>query len=103
MLRYDDRNESYTSFILENDPWNADSRKAESIDECKLIIRTRADKYPNYSAERYEVTENCGSQIITTDFPEKADGNGLYLPENGSWHRPAAERARRLECPSGLY
>ncbi len=75
MLRYDDRNESYTSFILENDPWNADSRKAESIDECKLIIRTRADKYPNYSAERYEVTENCGSQIITTDFPEKINGN----------------------------
>lgn len=84
MLRYDDRNESYTSFILENDPWNADSRKAESIDECKLIIRTRADKYPNYSAERYEVTENCGSQIITTDFPEKADGNeGNVFSFNG--------------------
>ena len=75
MLRYDDRNESYTSFILENDVWNADSRKAESIDECKLIVRTRADKYPDYSDERYEVTENCGSQIITTDFPEKVNGN----------------------------
>ena len=75
MLRYDDRNESYTSFILENDAWNADSRKAESIDECKLIVRTRADKYPDYSDERYEVTENCGSQIITTDFPEKVNGN----------------------------
>lgn len=76
MLRYDDRNESYTSFILENDPWNADSRKAESIDECKLIIRTRADKYPNYSTERYEVAENCGSQIITTDFPQKEGDEG---------------------------
>lgn len=76
MLRYDDRNESYTSFVLENDPWNADSRKAESIDECKLIIRTRADKYPNYSTERYEVTENCGSQIITTDFPQKEGNEG---------------------------
>ena len=76
MLRYDDRNENYTSFILENDPWNADSRKAESIDECKLIIRTRADKYPNYSTERYEVTENCGSQIITTDFPQKEGNEG---------------------------
>ena len=75
MLRYDDRNESYTSFILENDPWNADSRKSESLDKYNLIIRTRADKYPNYSAERYEVTENCGSQIITTDFPEKVNGN----------------------------
>ncbi|MBR2875758.1 MAG: hypothetical protein IKC01_01325 [Clostridia bacterium] len=74
MLRYDDRNETYTSFILENDPWNAESRKAESIDECNLIVRTRADKYPDYSAERYEVTENCGSQLITTDFPEKTEG-----------------------------
>ncbi|MBE6748178.1 MAG: phosphatidylinositol-specific phospholipase C domain-containing protein [Ruminococcaceae bacterium] len=75
MLRYDDRNESYTSFILENDPWNADSRKAETIDECNLIVRTRADKYPDFSDERYEITENCGSQIITTDFPEKVNGN----------------------------
>lgn len=75
MLRYDDRNESYTSFILENDPWRATERKKDSIDECNLIVRTRADKYPNFSTERYEVTEECGSQIITTDFPEKVDGN----------------------------
>ena len=75
MLRYDDRNESYTSFILENDPWRATERKKENIDECNLIVRTRADKYPNFSTERYEVTEECGSQIITTDFPEKVDGN----------------------------
>lgn len=75
MLRYDDRNESYTSFILENDAFRASERKAENIDESNLIVRTRADVYPNYSDERYEVIETCGSQIITTDFPEKADGN----------------------------
>ena len=78
MLRYDDRNESYTSFILENDAWRAAERKAESVDECKLIVRTRADKYPNYSTERYEVTKDCGSQIITTDFPEKAAKNAEH-------------------------
>ena len=75
MLRYDDRNESYTSFILENDAWRAAERKAENIDECNLIVRTRADVYPEYSDERYKVIEDCGSQIITTDFPEKVDGN----------------------------
>ena len=75
MLRYDDRNESYTSFILENDAFRADERKAENIDESNLIVRTRADVYPEYSDERYEVIEACGSQIITTDFPEKVDGN----------------------------
>ena len=75
MLRYDDRNESYTSFILENDAWRASERKIENIDESNLIVRTRADVYPEYSDERYEVIEDCGSQIITTDFPEKIDGN----------------------------
>ena len=75
MLRYDDRNESYTSFILENDAFRANERKAENIDESNLIVRTRADVYPEYSDERYKVIEDCGSQIITTDFPEKVDGN----------------------------
>ena len=75
MLRYDDRNETYTSFILENDPSRADERKQENIDECNLIVRTRADAYPEYSDERYEKAENCGSQILTTDYPEKTDGN----------------------------
>jgi len=75
MLRYDDRNESYTSFILENDAWRASERKIENIDESNLIVRTRADVYPEYSDERYEVIEDCGSQIITTDFPEKVNEN----------------------------
>lgn len=78
MLRYDDRNETYTSFILENDAFRANDRKAENIDESNLIVRTRADVYPEYSDERYKVIEDCGSQIITTDFPEKADGNGSH-------------------------
>ncbi|MBE6751332.1 MAG: phosphatidylinositol-specific phospholipase C domain-containing protein [Ruminococcaceae bacterium] len=78
MLRYDDRNETYTSFILENDAFRANERKAENINESNLIVRTRADVYPDYSDERYEVIETCGSQIITTDFPEKVDGNGSH-------------------------
>ena len=79
MLRYDDRNESYTSFILENDAWRANERRAENIDESNLIVRTRADVYPDYSEERYDVIEDCGSQIITTDFPEKVNGNEEHV------------------------
>lgn len=79
MLRYDDRNETYTSFILENDAWRAAERKAENIDESNLIVRTRADVYPEYSDERYEVIETCGSQIITTDFPEKVNENEEHV------------------------
>ncbi len=79
MLRYDDRNESYTSFILENDAWRASERKAENIDESNLIVRTRADVYPEYSDERYAVIEDCGSQIITTDFPEKVNSNADHF------------------------
>ncbi len=78
MLRYDDRNESYTSFILENDAFRANERKAENIDESNLIVRTRADVYPEYSDERYKAAEECGSQILTTDYPERVNGNGNH-------------------------
>lgn len=78
MLRYDDRNETYTSFILENDPTRANERKTESIDECNLIVRTRADAYPEYSEERYAAAESCGSQILTTDYPEKINGDEAH-------------------------
>lgn len=79
MLRYDDRNESYTSFILENDAFRANERKAENINGSNLIVRTRADVYPEYSDERYEAVEACGSQIITTDFPEKVNSDADHF------------------------
>ncbi len=72
MLRYDDRNETYTSFVLNNDPNNAVEQNKELVDECKLVVRTRADDYPTFSDERYEKADKCGSQIITTDFPRRA-------------------------------
>ena len=71
MLRYDDRNETYTTFVLNNDPTNALIENNELINECKLIVRTRADDYPVFSDERYEKADKCGSQINTTDFPRR--------------------------------
>ena len=79
MLRYDDRNETYTSFVLNNDPENAVKQNDELVDECKLVVRTRADDYPTFSDERYENANKCGSQIITTDFPRRTKENGKHI------------------------
>ena len=36
------------------------------------MVRTRADSYPKFSDERYAFTDNCGSHIITTDYPPRS-------------------------------
>lgn len=69
MLRYKSRNKSYTSFIIDNEVASASVHKSESIDKCKLIVRTRADSYLSYSEEKYEKVDSCVSQIISTDYP----------------------------------
>lgn len=69
MLRFDDRNKEYASFIIDNEPGTALSHEAESIEKCNLIVRTRADSFPNADEKRYEKTNNCLSQIISTDYP----------------------------------
>ncbi len=68
MLRYADRKKSYTSFILDNEPDKALEHEAESIEKHKLIVRTRADSFPNFSEKRYESVSKCSSQIISSDY-----------------------------------
>lgn len=72
MLRFDDVDKPYASFILENDPATATQNNKKTIDENRLIVRTRADDYPDFSDERYSLADNCGSQIITTDYPPRS-------------------------------
>ncbi len=72
MLRYNDRNESYTSFILDNEPDAALKHQQENIDRCNLIVRTRADSFPDFSEERYEMINQCHSQIISSDYVVRA-------------------------------
>lgn len=69
MLRYDDRNKSYAAFIIDNTPDTALKHKEESIDRCRLIVRTRADEYLSYSDAKYQAAINSGAQIISTDYP----------------------------------
>ena len=71
MLEFEDIDKSYASFILANKPKNAANNKSITIDEKNLMVRTRADSYPTFSDERYGYTEECGSHIITTDYPPR--------------------------------
>lgn len=73
VLRYEDRNESYTSFILDNEPDIALRHEKENIGKCNLIVRTRADSFPSFSDERYELIAQCSSQIISSDYAPKAE------------------------------
>lgn len=72
MLRFQSINETYASFILDNDPQNAFTNNRATIDMCNLIVRTRADSHPTFSDERYAYADVCGSQIITTDYPPRS-------------------------------
>ncbi len=72
MLRFDSINETYASFILDNEPDQASVNNAKTIGECNLIVRTRADSHPKFSDERYASADVCGSQIITTDYPPRS-------------------------------
>ncbi len=79
MLRYDDRNKSYTSFILDNEPDKALEHESESLDKCNLIVRTRADSFPNFSEERYESVNKCSSQIISSDYVVRVNSTDYHV------------------------
>ena len=69
MLEFMDINKPYASFILDNDPEKAIENNKKTVYENNLMVRTRADDYPDFSDERYNFADNCGSHIITTDYP----------------------------------
>lgn len=72
MLRPDEAGKSYASFILDNNPASARENNKMTVDEKNLMVRTRADDYPDFSDERYSVADDCGSHIITTDYPPRS-------------------------------
>ena len=72
MVGFSDIDKPYASFILANRPQSAAKNKGKTIDEKNLMVRTRADSYPTFSDERYKYADECGSQIITTDYPHRS-------------------------------
>ncbi|MBE6784402.1 MAG: hypothetical protein E7536_10395 [Ruminococcaceae bacterium] len=79
LLRYTDRHKSYTSFIIVNEPPFALAHHEESVEKCKLIVRTRADDFLSYSDKRYEQINACSSQIISTDYPPRKQPNEYHV------------------------
>ena len=72
MLLFGDIDKPYAAFILDNDPVIASENNKKTVDENNLMVRTRADDYPDFSDERYKSADNCGSHIITTDYPPRS-------------------------------
>ena len=79
MLRYEDRDKSYASFILDNKPHEALEHEEELIGRCNFIVRTRADSYPECTEERYASANESKAQIITTDYPMKTRESKYHI------------------------
>lgn len=71
VLVFEDIERDCASFILDNEPKYAKENNKKTVDEKNLMVRTRADSYPNFSDERYAFANECGSHIITTDYPPR--------------------------------
>ena len=71
MLRFEDIDKPYATYILDNEPENAMENNKKTVDEKNLMVRTRADNYPSFSDDGYLNAKKCGSHIITTDYPPR--------------------------------
>lgn len=77
MLRYKDRDKSYASFLIDNKPKDIAKHSQELIYEKNLIVRTRVDSYGSYNEEDRVMTLESGAQILSTDYPPRADMSGI--------------------------
>lgn len=73
MLRYKDRDKSYASVMIVNKPNDIEKHSTELIYEKNLIVRTRVDSYGSYNEDDRRKTLESGAQILSTDYPKKAD------------------------------
>ena len=64
---YKDRDIAQAGFILENNPKKAVAR-IDFYREQNYVVRTRADVYPKFTAEKYDLIGQCVSNIISTDY-----------------------------------
>lgn len=73
MLRYKDRDKSYASFLIDNKPKDIAKHSQELIYEKNLIVRARVDSFGSYNEEDRKLTLESGAQILSTDYPPRAD------------------------------
>ena len=77
MLRYDDRDKSYASVLIVNKPDEIEKYSQELVYDKNLIVRTMVDSYGSYNEDDRRKTLESGAQILSTDYPKKADMTGV--------------------------
>lgn len=72
MLYADGADRECASFILANKPEELMKIREELLDEKKLVVRTRSDKFTEVTEDRRKYAFESGAQIISTDYPVKS-------------------------------
>lgn len=86
MLREDDIDRSCASIILCNKPAELIEVSEDIIDNKKIMVRTRADKFGDVSEVKREQAFASGANIISTDYPVRTDlsfGDYVVTFDNG--------------------
>ncbi len=83
-LTYGNKNDSFASFLLINDPITANDTSEEIIDNLNFVVRTRADEYLKITDENREKAILSGAHIVSTDYPPRDRGtDNLFTFANG--------------------
>lgn len=77
MLRYKDRDKSYASFLIANEPEEVAEYSHELVYEKNIIVRTMVDTFGSYNEEDRRGALESGVQILSTDYPPKTDMTGV--------------------------
>ncbi|MBR2869620.1 MAG: hypothetical protein IKB88_11240 [Clostridia bacterium] len=73
MLRENDAEKDYASFIISNNPTKFLKTQDYIVCEKNLIVRTRADSYANVSEKKAEDALGCKAHIVSSDYPPRTD------------------------------
>ena len=73
MLRENDAEKDYASFIISNNPTKFLRTQDYIVGEKNLIVRTRADSFANISEKKAEDALDCKAHIVSTDYPTRTD------------------------------
>lgn len=73
MLRYKDRDKSYSSVLIVNKTGDIEKYADELVYQKNLIVRTMVDSYGSHDEEKRITALESGAQVLSTDYPEKTD------------------------------
>lgn len=73
MLRYKDRDKSYSSVLIVNKTDDIEKYADELVYEKNLIVRTMVDSYGSYDEAKRITALESGAQVLSTDYPKKTD------------------------------